>query len=63
MSRNGEKILVIRFHYSWAPVAHAYNPSYSGGRDQADHVSKSAPQIVSMTLSQKKKKKKHTRKG
>jgi hypothetical protein len=23
-------------HYSWAPVAHFYNPSYSGGRDQED---------------------------
>jgi hypothetical protein len=23
----------------WAPVAHAYNPSYSGGRDQEDHHS------------------------
>jgi hypothetical protein len=22
---------------SQAPVAHAYNPSYSGGRDQEDH--------------------------
>jgi hypothetical protein len=22
---------------SWAPVAHAYSPSYSGGRDQEDH--------------------------
>jgi hypothetical protein len=21
----------------WMPVAHAYNPSYSGGRDQEDH--------------------------
>jgi hypothetical protein len=25
---------------SRAPVAHAYNPSYSGGRDQEDHSSK-----------------------
>jgi hypothetical protein len=25
---------------SWVPVAHAYNPSYSGGRDQEDHSSK-----------------------
>jgi hypothetical protein len=23
--------------YSWVPVAHACNPSYSGGRDQGDH--------------------------
>jgi hypothetical protein len=27
---------------SQAPVAHAYNPSYSGGRDQEDRASKSA---------------------
>jgi hypothetical protein len=26
----------------WAPVAHACNPSYSGGRDQEDHGSKPA---------------------
>jgi hypothetical protein len=25
---------------SWAPVAHAYNPSYSGGRDQEDSGSR-----------------------
>jgi hypothetical protein len=25
---------------SQAPVVHAYNPSYSGGIDQEDHVSK-----------------------
>jgi hypothetical protein len=38
-------------------VAHACNPSYSGGRDEEDHVSKPALQIVWETLSQKKKKK------
>jgi hypothetical protein len=27
---------------SWTPVAHAYNPSYSGGRDYEDCSSKSA---------------------
>jgi hypothetical protein len=27
---------------SWAPVAHACNPSYSGGRDLEDHGSKPA---------------------
>jgi hypothetical protein len=27
---------------SWAPVAHAYSPSYSRGRDQEDHDSKPA---------------------
>jgi hypothetical protein len=34
------------------PVAHTYNPSYSG-RDQEDHVLKPAQQIVHKTLSQK----------
>jgi hypothetical protein len=32
-------------HKTWlgqVPVAHAYNPSYSGGRDQEDHGSKPA---------------------
>jgi hypothetical protein len=28
---------------SWALVAHAYNPSYPGGRDQEDCGSKPAP--------------------
>jgi hypothetical protein len=37
-------------------VAHAYNPSYSGGRDQEDCGSKPG-QIVHENLSQKKKKK------
>jgi hypothetical protein len=27
---------------SWVPMAHAYNPSYSGGRDQEDHGLKPA---------------------
>jgi hypothetical protein len=26
----------------WVPVAHAYNPSYSGSRDQEDRCSKPA---------------------
>jgi hypothetical protein len=30
------------FHYSQAPVAHACNPSYLGGRDQEDQDSNSA---------------------
>jgi hypothetical protein len=25
------------------PVAHAYNPSYSGGKDQEDHIVKHSP--------------------
>jgi hypothetical protein len=36
---------------SQAPVAHAYNPSYSGGRDHA--VQGQSGQIVHKTLSQK----------
>jgi hypothetical protein len=28
--------LASRMLYSWAPVAHACNPSYLGGRDQED---------------------------
>jgi hypothetical protein len=38
-----------------APVAHAWNPSYSGGRDQEDHDSKpvQANIIVPQDLSQK----------
>jgi hypothetical protein len=42
---------------SWALVAHACNFSYSRGRDQEDHSSKTARQIVCETLSQKKEKK------
>jgi hypothetical protein len=34
----------------WAPVAHAYNPTYSRGRDK-DHSSRIAPQRVPETLS------------
>jgi hypothetical protein len=34
-------------------VAYACNPSYSGGRDQEDHGSKPAWQIVYKTLSRK----------
>jgi hypothetical protein len=28
--------------FCWVPVAHSCNPSYSGGRDQEDCVSKAA---------------------
>jgi hypothetical protein len=28
--------------WSWAPMVHVFNPSYSGGRDQKNHGSKSA---------------------
>jgi hypothetical protein len=30
------KILMIKNDESWALVAHTYNSSYSGGRDQED---------------------------
>jgi hypothetical protein len=51
-----------------APMAHAYNPSYSGGRDQEDHSSKPAQTNGLETLFQKKthhkkKKKKKKRPG
>jgi hypothetical protein len=32
----------FKTHYSQAPVAHACNPSYSGGRGQENHGSKPA---------------------
>jgi hypothetical protein len=31
-----------KFNLSWAPVAHTYNPTYSGSQDQEDHSSKPA---------------------
>jgi hypothetical protein len=34
--------LLIKRELVLVPVAHAYNPSYSGGRDQENHGSKSA---------------------
>jgi hypothetical protein len=37
-------------------VVQAYNPSFSGGRDQGIEVPSQAGQIVCKTLSQKKKK-------
>jgi hypothetical protein len=30
----------LKVKFSWVRVAHACNPSYSGGRDQEDHGSK-----------------------
>jgi hypothetical protein len=38
---------------SWAPVVHACNPSYSGGRDQEVAVQGQHRQKVQETLSQK----------
>jgi hypothetical protein len=46
-----------------ALVAHACNPSYSGGRDQGDHGSKPAQANSSGDLISKKKKKKNHKKG
>jgi hypothetical protein len=35
------KYHALKMHLiNWAQVALAYNPSYSGGRDQEDHTSK-----------------------
>jgi hypothetical protein len=39
--------------HSWALVAHAYNPSYSGGRDKEDHSLKPALANSSQDPSQK----------
>jgi hypothetical protein len=33
---------MVTIKKSWASVAHTYNPSYSGGRDEEDGSSKSA---------------------
>jgi hypothetical protein len=38
---------------SLVPVAHVCNPSYSGGRHQEDHGSKTSGQIAPKTLSGK----------
>jgi hypothetical protein len=34
--------MILEIVQRWAPRAHAYNPSYSGGRDHEDHGSKPA---------------------
>jgi hypothetical protein len=42
----GFKIFILKSKigiYGQAPVARTCNPSYSGGRDQEDHGSKSQP--------------------
>jgi hypothetical protein len=39
---------------NWASVAHACNPSYSGGRDEENHSSKSAQANSSRDLISKK---------
>jgi hypothetical protein len=40
--RAGRTMLAKMPPSSWVPVAHAYNPRYSGGRDQEDHSLKPA---------------------
>jgi hypothetical protein len=35
-------VVVVRVTYCWGPVPHAYNPNYSGGRNQEDCGSKPA---------------------
>jgi hypothetical protein len=36
------KLFPLKSGMSWAPVTHAYKPSYSGGRDQEDRGLKPA---------------------
>jgi hypothetical protein len=48
LSRNSQ--LPQETHYHQAPVVHTCNPSYSGGRDQEDHVSKPAQANSSQDL-------------
>jgi hypothetical protein len=47
-------------HFSQAPVAHTYNPSYSGGRDPENHISKPDQENFLETLSQKNPSQKRT---
>jgi hypothetical protein len=44
-------------------MVHTCNPSYLGGRDQEDPVQRQSRQILHETLSQKKEKKIHQKKG
>jgi hypothetical protein len=46
---------IIRDFVGQAPVAHACNPTYSGGRDQKTEVQSQPRQIVHKTLCRKKK--------
>jgi hypothetical protein len=52
----------IKDFLGWAPMAHAYKPSYSGGRDQEDHSLKPASGSLRDTITKKKKKKKNHKK-
>jgi hypothetical protein len=44
---------ILKYLLSWIKMAHASNPSYSGGRDQEDRGSRPSGQIVQETKSQK----------
>jgi hypothetical protein len=47
--------MALKVYLSWVPVAHAYNPSYLGGRVQEDCGSKPAQaKKFHKNLSQKK---------
>jgi hypothetical protein len=48
-----KKIIIKKWIACWVLVAHACNPTYSGGRDQEDCDSKPAQAKVRETLSQK----------
>jgi hypothetical protein len=49
MKVSGGETLFEMYGLSQAPVAHTYNPSCSGGRDQEDGTSKSARANSSQT--------------
>jgi hypothetical protein len=65
LGRNGPKN--FKKCPSWAPVAHAYNPSYSGDREQKDFGSKPTWTVYRcfgfVLASISKKKKNHIKKG
>jgi hypothetical protein len=48
-----ERVKIRERKKDWEQVAHTYNPSYSGGRDQEAHGSKPAWEIVQELLSRK----------
>jgi hypothetical protein len=58
-AREFSKMLFI----SWVPMAHTYNPSYSGSRDQEDRGSKQAPGKLFERPYLKKKKTHHKKRG
>jgi hypothetical protein len=42
--------MLMKIKDSWTPVAQACNPSYYGGRDQEDHISKPGKQFMKTYL-------------